>query len=221
MNARFADLIGCAAPIQLAGMGPVCGDELCAAVSQAGGLGKRAYRSDVLLRRTICRRRAKDPAGGRHRARSARPVENVIIDVDRAACTRDIEVPSNRMVRVRQQRREQRQAWARGSSGLPLRRRGDDRAPARTLARLRRGTLPLPAVTALGGAAADLGEDGWPRGVRVRVEVVNLQPALLAEVHHLDRDEVCLDSDTSRVQILKSPNSWLSSKSRNGRIVPS
>jgi len=35
----FTDLVGCTAPIQLAGMGPVCSDELCAAVSEAGGLG--------------------------------------------------------------------------------------------------------------------------------------------------------------------------------------
>jgi nitronate monooxygenase len=39
MNTTFTDLVGCSAPIQLAGMGPVCSDELCAAVSEAGGLG--------------------------------------------------------------------------------------------------------------------------------------------------------------------------------------
>ena len=39
MRTRFTDLVGCSAPIQLAGMGPVCSDELCAAVSEAGGLG--------------------------------------------------------------------------------------------------------------------------------------------------------------------------------------
>lgn len=39
MRTRFTDLLGCTAPIQLAGMGPVCSDELCAAVSEAGGLG--------------------------------------------------------------------------------------------------------------------------------------------------------------------------------------
>jgi len=35
----FTDLVGCTKPIQLAGMGPVCSDELCAAVSDAGALG--------------------------------------------------------------------------------------------------------------------------------------------------------------------------------------
>jgi nitronate monooxygenase len=39
MKTRFTALVGCNAPIQLAGMGPVCSDELCAAVSEAGGLG--------------------------------------------------------------------------------------------------------------------------------------------------------------------------------------
>src|SRR6476646_2682712 len=39
MNTRFTELVGCTAPIQLAGMGPICSDELCAAVSEAGGLG--------------------------------------------------------------------------------------------------------------------------------------------------------------------------------------
>jgi nitronate monooxygenase len=39
MATRFTDLVGCTVPIQLAGMGPVCSDELCAAVSEAGGLG--------------------------------------------------------------------------------------------------------------------------------------------------------------------------------------
>jgi NAD(P)H-dependent flavin oxidoreductase YrpB (nitropropane dioxygenase family) len=39
MRTAFTDLVGCSAPIQLAGMGPVCSDELCAAVSEAGGLG--------------------------------------------------------------------------------------------------------------------------------------------------------------------------------------
>lgn len=39
MNTSFTKLAGCSAPIQLAGMGPVCSDELCAAVSEAGGLG--------------------------------------------------------------------------------------------------------------------------------------------------------------------------------------
>jgi NAD(P)H-dependent flavin oxidoreductase YrpB (nitropropane dioxygenase family) len=39
MGTRFTDLVGCAEPIQLAGMGPVCSDELCAAVSRAGALG--------------------------------------------------------------------------------------------------------------------------------------------------------------------------------------
>ncbi len=40
MSTSFTELIGCTAPIQLAGMGPVCSDELCAAVSEAGGLGQ-------------------------------------------------------------------------------------------------------------------------------------------------------------------------------------
>jgi nitronate monooxygenase len=35
----MTELVGCSVPIQLAGMGPVCSDELCAAVSEAGGLG--------------------------------------------------------------------------------------------------------------------------------------------------------------------------------------
>jgi nitronate monooxygenase len=35
----MTELLGCFVPIQLAGMGPVCSDELCAAVSEAGGLG--------------------------------------------------------------------------------------------------------------------------------------------------------------------------------------
>src|ERR1051326_1302757 len=39
MTTRFAELVGCEQPIQLAGMGPICSDELCAAVSEAGGLG--------------------------------------------------------------------------------------------------------------------------------------------------------------------------------------
>ena len=39
MDTTFTNLVGCTAPIQLAGMGPVCSDELCAAVSEAGGLG--------------------------------------------------------------------------------------------------------------------------------------------------------------------------------------
>jgi NAD(P)H-dependent flavin oxidoreductase YrpB (nitropropane dioxygenase family) len=40
MNTTFTELVGCEAPIQLAGMGMVCSDELCAAVSEAGGLGQ-------------------------------------------------------------------------------------------------------------------------------------------------------------------------------------
>jgi nitronate monooxygenase len=39
MSTAFTDLVGCTKPIQLAGMGPVCSDDLCAAVSNAGGLG--------------------------------------------------------------------------------------------------------------------------------------------------------------------------------------
>ena len=39
MRTTFTELVGCTEPIQLAGMGPVCSDELCAAVSAAGGLG--------------------------------------------------------------------------------------------------------------------------------------------------------------------------------------
>jgi nitronate monooxygenase len=39
MSTTFTELVGCTTPIQLAGMGPVCSDELCAAVSEAGGLG--------------------------------------------------------------------------------------------------------------------------------------------------------------------------------------
>lgn len=39
MKTRFTELVGCDTPIQLAGMGPVCSDELYAAVSEAGGLG--------------------------------------------------------------------------------------------------------------------------------------------------------------------------------------
>jgi nitronate monooxygenase len=39
MSTAFTDLVGCTKPIELAGMGPVCTDELCAAVSNAGGLG--------------------------------------------------------------------------------------------------------------------------------------------------------------------------------------
>jgi nitronate monooxygenase len=39
VNTRFVELVGCREPVQLAGMGPVCSDELCAAVSEAGGLG--------------------------------------------------------------------------------------------------------------------------------------------------------------------------------------
>lgn len=39
MKTRFTELVGCSAPIQLAGMGPVCSNGLCAAVSEAGGLG--------------------------------------------------------------------------------------------------------------------------------------------------------------------------------------
>ena len=39
MTTRFTELVGCDVPIQLAGMGPICSDELCAAVSEAGGLG--------------------------------------------------------------------------------------------------------------------------------------------------------------------------------------
>src|SRR5712692_608037 len=39
MRTAFTDLVGCSVPIQLAGMGPVCSDELCAAVSEACGLG--------------------------------------------------------------------------------------------------------------------------------------------------------------------------------------
>ena len=39
MSTTFTDLVGCTVPIQLAGMGPVCSDELCAAVSEAGALG--------------------------------------------------------------------------------------------------------------------------------------------------------------------------------------
>ena len=37
--ARFARLVGCRLPLQLAGMGSVCGPELAAAVCEAGGLG--------------------------------------------------------------------------------------------------------------------------------------------------------------------------------------
>jgi hypothetical protein len=39
MTTKFTELVGCEQPIQLAGMGPICSDELCAAVSEAGGLG--------------------------------------------------------------------------------------------------------------------------------------------------------------------------------------
>jgi len=39
LNTDFTELVGCTIPIQLAGMGPVCSDELCAAVSKAGALG--------------------------------------------------------------------------------------------------------------------------------------------------------------------------------------
>jgi nitronate monooxygenase len=39
VSTAFTDMIACSKPIQLAGMGPVCSDELCAAVSNAGGLG--------------------------------------------------------------------------------------------------------------------------------------------------------------------------------------
>jgi nitronate monooxygenase len=39
METKFTQLVGCEQPIQLAGMGPICSDELCAAVSEAGGLG--------------------------------------------------------------------------------------------------------------------------------------------------------------------------------------
>jgi nitronate monooxygenase len=40
MGTSFTELVSCTVPIQLAGMGPVCSDELCAAVSEAGGLGQ-------------------------------------------------------------------------------------------------------------------------------------------------------------------------------------
>lgn len=39
---RFTELVGCRLPIQLAGMGWVAGPELCAAVTNAGGLGMTA-----------------------------------------------------------------------------------------------------------------------------------------------------------------------------------
>jgi NAD(P)H-dependent flavin oxidoreductase YrpB (nitropropane dioxygenase family) len=39
ITTSMTELVGCTVPIQLAGMGPVCSDELCAAVSEAGGLG--------------------------------------------------------------------------------------------------------------------------------------------------------------------------------------
>lgn len=39
LSTAMTELVGCAVPVQLAGMGPVCTDELCAAVSNAGGLG--------------------------------------------------------------------------------------------------------------------------------------------------------------------------------------
>lgn len=39
---RFTDLVGCRRPLQLAGMGWVAGPELCAAVTNAGGLGMTA-----------------------------------------------------------------------------------------------------------------------------------------------------------------------------------
>ncbi|HLZ72753.1 MAG TPA: nitronate monooxygenase [Dehalococcoidia bacterium] len=39
MATRFTELVGCSAPIQQAPMGGVSSDELCAAVSEAGGLG--------------------------------------------------------------------------------------------------------------------------------------------------------------------------------------
>jgi len=35
----MTELVGCTVPIQLAGMGPVCSDELCAAVSEGGRPG--------------------------------------------------------------------------------------------------------------------------------------------------------------------------------------
>jgi NAD(P)H-dependent flavin oxidoreductase YrpB (nitropropane dioxygenase family) len=40
LRTSFTELVGCSAPIQLAGMGPVCTPELAAAVSEAGGLGQ-------------------------------------------------------------------------------------------------------------------------------------------------------------------------------------
>lgn len=39
LNTRFTELVGCAVPIQQAGMGAVASPELAAAVSEAGGLG--------------------------------------------------------------------------------------------------------------------------------------------------------------------------------------
>ena len=36
ITTSMTELVGCTVPIQLAGMGPVCSDELCAAVSEAG-----------------------------------------------------------------------------------------------------------------------------------------------------------------------------------------
>jgi nitronate monooxygenase len=54
MATRFTELVGCSVPIQLAGMGPVCSARLCAAVSEAGGLGMitvAGVAPDVLERR--------------------------------------------------------------------------------------------------------------------------------------------------------------------------
>src|SRR2546430_9013961 len=39
LRTRFTELIGCAVPLQQAGMGAVAPPELAAAVSEAGGLG--------------------------------------------------------------------------------------------------------------------------------------------------------------------------------------
>jgi hypothetical protein len=106
------------------------------------------------------------------------------------------ELPSIDKERVREQRRELRLAWARGSAPTVAtgfrNARGDDRARARTLVRLRPGAPRVSAPAALCGAAAHLGENSRPRRVRVRVEVVDLQPAALAKVHHLDCDEVAI-----------------------------
>ncbi|HET6810853.1 MAG TPA: nitronate monooxygenase [Acidimicrobiales bacterium] len=64
METRFTELVGCRAPLQLAGMGEVGTPELAAAVSGAGGLGMIGVGGDPLVQRLDALERLGRPPWG-------------------------------------------------------------------------------------------------------------------------------------------------------------